>query len=185
MTKWELSIMINLSIQDLINNSSFSFMSEFQKVEPNVDLYQDQYQVFELDYPINRMHELLIEGDWEVRWEMVDRMPYFDSREFFYKRGTNILYWPKEVEFITVNYEREFEINNMATSEDLEKELPIPFTFIPALVKMIYDTASPFSFFQWEWASTDFYWHGKTRMNDLVNSDVLSSKQNVKIWEPL
>jgi len=181
MTKWELPMMVNMSIQDLVNNSSFSFMAEFQKIEPEAVLYQDTYSVFKTNYPINRMHELLIDGDWECKWEVVDRMPYFDSKEFFYKRWTNILYWPKELEFITVNYEREYETNNMSTDDDLSKELPIPFSFIPALVKMIFDWSSPFTFFQWEWSSTDFYWHGKTRLNDLVNSDSLSSKTKVTI----
>ncbi len=183
MTTWELAININLAIQDLINNSSFSFMSEFQKIEPEEELYKDTYKVFKVDHCVNRVHELLIDWDPLVKWEMTERMPYLDSREFFYKRGTNVLYWNACSEFITLNYEKEYEINNMVTEEDLAKELPIPFTFVPALIKMIYDNTSMFTFFQWEGATTDFYGHGKTRLNDLVNTDLLSSKQNVKIWE--
>jgi len=79
---------------------------------------------------------------------MVNRMPYFNSSEFFYKRGTNILYGLKDSTEITINYEREFQMNNMTSKEDLAKELPIPFTFVPALIKMIYDNSSMFTFFQ-------------------------------------
>lgn len=183
MTWWELQWIIALSIQDLINNSSFSFMAEFNKVTPKEKLYEDTYSIFETKHPINRVHELLIEWRWDRPGTVVARMPYFNTDEFFYKRWTNILYGPKDIKFITINYEKEFEINNMATSEELKQELPIPFTFIPALIKMIYDTSSMFTFFQGEGDSTDFYGHWKTRLNDLVNSDELSSKTNIRIWE--
>ena len=75
-------------------------------------------------------------------------MPYFSSPEVFYKRGTNILYGPKDCDKMTINYEKEYIRNNIVTAEDLKRELPIPYSFVPALMKMIYDNSSMFTFFQ-------------------------------------
>jgi len=58
--------MINLAIQDLINNSSFSFMSEFQRVTAESELYEGTYAIYKTKFPINRVHELLIGGDGET-----------------------------------------------------------------------------------------------------------------------
>jgi len=184
MSNWELAMLINLAIQDTINNSSFSFMSEFNKVQGDEELYEWTYRIFRTKYPINRVNELLIEWEWDdVSGDIINTMPYTNSNKFFYKRWTNIIYGNKNITSITINYEKDYIINDLVTKEDHLKTIPLPFSFVPSLIKMIYDHWAIFTFFQWEWTSTDFYWHAKTRVNDLVNTDILVANQKVQIWE--
>lgn len=182
MDKWEISMQVNMAIQDLINNSTFSFMSEFELIVAETETFKNTYRIFKTEHPINTVHELFIQWKGDKPWEMVQRMPYHDTNEFFYKRGTNILYGPIDCPDISINYERDYIPNDMSSDKDMKKQIPIPFTFVPALMKMIYDNMSMFTFFQWEWDSSDYYGHAKTRLNDLIDMDSLSSKTRISIW---
>lgn len=182
MTTWELDMLINLAIQDLINNGTFTYMSTFELIDGDELLYQDTYKIFKTEHPINRINELYINKEWEdMTDKLVNTMPNLGSKEFYFKRGTNVIYWNKCIDSIAINYEQDFEIVETTSDSNLDKELPIPFTFVPALMKMIYDNMSMFTFFQWEGSSTDYYWHWKTRMNDLKTTDELSSNINLSI----
>lgn len=182
LSTWELDMLINLAIQDLLNNDTFSFMSTFELIDGDELLHQDTYKVFKTEHPINRINELYINKEWvSLVDKLVNTMPSLNSNEFYFKRGTNVIYWNQCIESIAINYEQDFELVEINVDTTLDKELPIPFTFVPALIKMIYDNMSMFTFFQWEWSTTDYYGHAKTRMNDLRTTDELSSEINLSI----
>lgn len=182
MSWWELNMMINLSIQDVINNASFSFMAEFEYIKEN-ELYEDTYNIFKTKHPINKIHELLLDWEWEdMSWNIVNTMPALSSNDIFFRKGTNIVYCNKNISKIVINYEKDFEPLELLETSNADKLLPIPFSYVPSLIKMIYDYAAPFNFYQWDSTAWDFYGHAKTRLNDLVAMDQLSTNHSVSIW---
>lgn len=180
----ELSSMINMAIQDLFNTATYSFNSEFESVTADNTLHWWVYKVFKTQYPIEEIHQLLLNWEWDdLTKYIVNRMPYTNITEFHFRKWTNTIYASTSENMITINYTKSYDINMMVTNEDLAKPLPIPFSYIPALVKMIYDTSAPFTFFQWEWNTTDFYSHWKSRINELIQRDRLSSNESIQLWE--
>ncbi len=186
MSPTEMSWLINLSIQDMFNNSDLSFFAEYEHIEAESELYRWKYLQFKTNKPINLIHELLINGEWDDQsWNIVNTMPHTNVMEFHYKKWTNTIYATNIEDWLfktlSINYNRDYIKNNMLTDNDRKRELPIPFAYIPALIKLIYDTASPLMFFQWDWNSYNFFEHWKSRLKELERRDILSSTEQINI----
>jgi hypothetical protein len=186
MSPTEISHIINLSIQDMFNNSDLSFTAEYESIQAESDLYNWKYLMFKTKKPINLIHELLINDEWDdMSINLVNTMPHTNVMEFHYKKWTNTIFatnvedWSFET--LSVNYNRDYIRNKMLTDEDRKREVPVPFAYIPALIKLIYDTASPLFFFQWDGNAYNFFEHGKSRLKELERRDIFSSNQQVNI----
>lgn len=178
LSKWTLEIIINLSIQDILNQTWYSYMIEFEIVKDHK--IDNWYKVFELKYPINMVHEILKDWTWESM-EIVSKMPELDKDQIFFRKWTNLIYTNSDVEFLTVQYERAYEYQVLWNNEHRDKTIPIPFTYVPALIKVIYDTSSVFTYFQWDWQYADFWWHAQSRLGTLIPQDKLSYNEKVKL----
>lgn len=186
MSPTEISWIINLSIQDMFNNSDLSFAAEYEHITAESNLYWWKYLQFKTKKPINLIHELLINWEWEDQSpNIVNTMPHTNVMEFHYKKWTNTIYATNvdDWSFITlsVNYNRDYIRNKLLTDEDRKREVPVPFAYIPALVKLIYDTASPLTFFQWDWNAYNFFEHWKSRLKELEMRDVMTSTQQINV----
>lgn len=180
LSEWTLEMIINLSIQDILNHSWYTHLSEFEVITPNEEIYKENYRIFETKFPINILHEVLINWTWESLW-VVNRLPYLWSQEIYYRKWTNKIYVPNLdwLEHLTVNYDRAYEYQPLWNNEHRDKIIPVPFTHVPALIKMIYDNSSIFTFFQWDGVNTDFFSHSLSRINKIIEQDKLSTKEKI------
>ena len=178
---WTIEMIVNLSIQDVLNQSWYTYLSEFETVKDSKEMLNWRYKVFYTKYPIEIIHEVLIDWKWESA-NIVNRLPSVWSDEVYYRKWTNEVYvhWT-DIKFIAINYNRAYEYQVLWQDTHRDKIIPLPFSYVPALIKMIYDNASLYTYFQWDWTYTDFYWHSISRINKLVEQDKLSTKENIII----
>jgi len=101
-------------------------------------------------------------------WRLQDMDEFFFSWKNIYFKLND---WSNNttITSIEITYSKTYTFYNR--SLDWWKEVPLPEAFIPALIKLIYDYASPINLFDWEQTQVDFYWHYNTRINDLINVD--------------
>lgn len=79
---------------------------------------------------------------------------------------------------IHVVYVRDYEwINDISR---LDEEIPLPARYIPALIKLIYDWASPINLTESEGATVDFFSHGITRLEKLSAQEGLTDVYDLR-----
>lgn len=175
---WEIAMLINMSIQDLLNTSSFSFMSDFEILKEYED-YNWTHNIFYTKKPINKVHEIFSDNVESIEI-LPNRFPKRYWEDWVHiKTWTNVIYTPKHITNLWISYEVEYEVNNLTTTEERNKLLPIPFKFVPALIKLIYDHSSILTFIEWEWTSTDYFWHYINRVKQLTWNDTISTNNEI------
>lgn len=179
---WTIEMIVNLSIQDILNQSWYTYLSEFETVEENKEIHWNRYKVFYTKYPIEIIHEVLINWTWEA-CTIVNRLPSLWSNEVYYRKWSNEVFVTNNnnLKFIAINYNKAYEYQVLWQDTHRDKVIPIPFSYVPALIKMIYDNASLYTYFQWDWTYTDFYSHSLSRLNTLIEQDKLSTQENIII----
>lgn len=60
--------------------------------------------------------------------------------------------------------------------KDMTTPIPIPNRYVPALIKLIYDWASPINLMVSEAQATDFYAHGATRLDKIKANDGITDR---------
>ena len=182
MAWWELDMIINLSMQDLINWASYSFMAEFEYIT-KFEEHQKFYNVFYTKHPISKIHFIHFNWEWEDRVsEVVNSMPALNSDEIYFKKWTNEVYIRNDIKSIAISYEKEYEIVDFVNKNNSDKVLPIPFSFVPAWLKLVQDYLAPLNFYQWDSQAGDFYWHYNTRKQELIDTDILTTNQSITLW---
>lgn len=160
----------NSSIQDVFNLDGM--VSRY--VTETITSYVDEgiYRKFVSTYPIDKVEEaydqnnnpltptLYIPCDCELKFE-----------------GKNIL-TSQDVTSISTTYIKLYEWAQWPLDKD--KVIPLPDKYIPALIKLIYDWASPINLMSGESSTFDFFSHGMNRLTTIMNNDGITNTFTVK-----
>lgn len=124
---------------------------------------------FTTTYPIHKIQEIYSHNSTATeRYKDLSAVLYNPSCDEVVFKDKQILA-DKDVEYITVVYVREYVWASFP--EDLTTVVPLPKRYLPTLMKLSYDWASPINLMASEQQTTDFYGHGMTRLNKLAASD--------------
>ena len=168
---------INLSIQDLYNEDN----STWRHIEETITTYTTEwdYNIFKTQLPIYKIQKCYNVVYWHsITQENVNLQPtlfHIDSYDKI-KFSWNEIITHKDIKSINVIYLNDYV---MASLEDESKTLPLPDRYVPALLKLTYDWASPINLMSWETSAVDFYSHWITRLNKLWINDSLSDYWDV------
>ena len=161
---------INLTIQDIYNQDSATFLHITEELTWQMEWNN---KVFKTTFPmrkVQRLNEIDNYGNISCN-NMTPTLFSIMNRDEFRFEENNII-TDKDIDKIAVTYIKDYEFAKYP--EDLWKPVPLPKRYLPALLKLSYDWASPINLMDWEMQNTDFYSHWKTRMNELAQMDWLT-----------
>nr|DAV49604.1 MAG TPA: hypothetical protein [Bacteriophage sp.] len=165
----------NLAIQDVFATDDPVVMYESETIDTFTE--DGEFHRFKTKYPIYKV-QALKSGDCQCSGEdMIPELYFIDCDNKFKFRGKQILTNKRHTK-IHVVYVRDYEW--ITDTQKLNEEIPLPARYIPALIKLIYDWASPINLTESEGATIDFFSHGITRLNNLSNKDGLTDVYHLK-----
>ena len=89
-----------------------------------------------------------------------------------FETWSNILITSTDIVKVEVTYIKEYKWAKYPA--DMTTVVPLPERYVPAVVKMMMDWASPVNLMTWEWSAIDFFSHAMTRFNKLADDDALT-----------
>lgn len=160
---------VNLTIQDIYNEDNATFTYKTQEI--TWVLNWDK-MVFTTEFPMRKIQKAYsIWDQWQILQELKPTLfPLFCDEQITFS-GNQILA-KNSVTKILVVYVMDYTWANYP--EDMTKVVPLPNRYLPVLLKLAYDWASPISLMDWEMQTTDFYDHWISRLNKLKEEDWLT-----------
>jgi hypothetical protein len=148
------------------------------------DVYNSDNSTFR-----HKTEKLTAVSNWDTN-KFITEFPIMKIQEAFDQFGSPIV----PTLFIMKDCELRFEWNQILTNtkvtslevsylvdyvwasypKDLTSWITVPNRYVPAVIKMMYDWASPVNLMASESQTTDFFSHWITRMNKLADNDSLS-----------
>jgi len=161
----------NAALQDVYNSDNSTFR---HKTETITWVLDGDNMKFTTAYPIFKVQHAKDQDDAKLTPTLFDRKECEISFEW------NVILGDPTVTEITVVYLIDYIWASYPA--DLTKWISVPNRYIPAVIKMMYDWASPINLMSSESATTDFFSHWITRMNKLADNDSLSDYPDINPW---
>ena len=95
----------------------------------------------------------------------------YDKTWCKFETGTNEIITHKDIVSITLTYIKEYK---WAEDMNLSDPIQLPNRYIPTVIKLMYDWASPINLMSGETAQVDFFSHAMTRSKQLADDDSLT-----------
>lgn len=173
---------LNLAMQDLYNedNSTWRHITEELTWVLTNDWkyykYNTQLPIFKIQkcYPFIYWNEISFEENSNLQPTL---FPIKNWREC--KFSWNEIITNTETTKIVVTYLSDYV---PATLADKSKLVPIPFRYIPSILKLAFDWAAPINLMASETQTTDFYSHWITRLNKININDSLTDYGDASPW---
>ena len=164
---------INCALQDIYNADDWTAKYVNEKVTGVVD---GMYTKYKLSHPISKLNVAKEVDSYGARTytptleqECECDCSIYLWDDYLYIKSTSDA--PRELE---VAYIKEYK---WATyDKDLATPIPLPDKFVPALIKLTYDWASPINLMQSETWNVDFFSHAANRINQLKVIDGITNK---------
>lgn len=167
--------MINLVIQDIYNeyNWNYKFVSE------SIDSFKVIWNnnVFVSSKDIDCFTEAI-----DSRWKRINPTIWILRQTDDFNFSKNNIYFSttSSITWIKITYTTPYIWYN--PGKDGWNNIPLPDKFIPAIMKLVYDYASPISLFDGEQSTIDFFGHYRSRIQVLKELDVVA--ENVVFIPP-
>ena len=170
---------LNFAIQDVYNEDNATWR---HKTERLVGVENGNYTKYTTIYPIHKIQECFRSyRTWqEINYADNDNL----TPTLFAIKNTNEIKFEwneilshKDVKEIEVTYIMDYV---PATTADKTKVIPLPYRYIPALMKLAFDWAAPINLMAGETATTDFFSHAATRIKKIADNDSLTDYIDVK-----
>lgn len=94
-----------------------------------------------------------------------------------FETGSNVILTSSNITTIEVVYTKNY---SWATLNDLSSPIQLPDRYIPTVIKLMYDWASPINLMSGETAQVDFFSHAMTRAKQLADDDSLTDVYAVR-----
>ena len=167
---------INLTIQDIYNQDSATFLWKTEELEWTLNW---NYMVYQTNFPMRKVQELIpLTSDWTFYCDKLTPTLFAIKDQSEFKFDWNQIITDKSVTKISVTYVMDYEF--ALYPDDMTKTVPLPKRYLPSLLKLAYDWASPINLLDWEMQNIDMYSHWKTRMNELAQMDSLTDFIDVR-----
>ena len=165
---------INLAIQDIYNEDNATFTYETETLTWTLNGNNNS---FTTTFWIRKIQKAFyVDSQWNI-WIEIKPTLFPIKWECELKFEWKQILTHKEIDKIIVVYIKEYEFAKYP--EDLNNIIPIPNRYLPALLKLAFDWASPINLMKDEIANVDFYGHWMTRLNKLVQEDWLTEYLDV------
>lgn len=167
---------INLAIQDLYNedNSTWRHITEDLVWVANWEhmKFTTRLPIFKIQkcFPYNNDYI-----SYEENTHIIPTLFAIKDRRQCKFSGYEIL-THKDVTKISVTYLHDYVPVSLVNMSEI---VPVPFRYIPAILKMAFDWAAPINLMAWEVQTTDFYSHWITRLNKINMNDSLTDYMDV------
>lgn len=160
---------LNLALQDIYNSDSATWMHIYEILNGVVNW---NFTKYETQFPIRKIQKCYpyltnTECNYEENQSIVPSLfPIKNERQLRFS-------WK---EILTHNRLNKIEIIYIKdfvpiTTQDFEKNIEIPFRYIPALMKLCFDWAAPVNLMSWETQTFDFFSHYSNRNKELKDTD--------------
>lgn len=164
---------INLAIQDIFNENTWTFKIKNEEILTYEDT--ETRRIFKTSYPIDQIIEI-VDQDWDEVFASANFLKELDQFNF---QDKNLLFlledksWrAQEITEIRITYAMQYTFYQH--NKDGTNPIPLPDKFIPAVIKAVYDYAAPINLFDGEQTQVDFFGHYTNRVNKLKDIDSLS-----------
>lgn len=165
---------LNFAIQDMYNLDSSTFR---HKVEDLVWVQDWKNTKFTTTFSIHKIQKCYVISDEYISAVEITPTLFWltNSPEYCMFEWKQIL-THETIKKIRVVYLMDYE---PVWKNDMSKEIPLPYRYIPSMIKMAFDWTAPINLMAWETATTDFYSHWMNRLNTLKQDDSLTDYMNV------
>lgn len=165
---------LNFAIQDIYNKDSSTFR---HVVEDLVWVSDWNNMKYDTTFAIHKIQKcFVIENDNITGLELTPTLFWLTTDPTFCMFEWNQILTHISVKKLRVVYLRDYE---PASKQDTSLYIPLPYRYIPAMMKLAFDWAAPVNLMAWEVATTDFYSHWINRINELKQDDWLTDYINV------
>lgn len=164
---------VNIAIQDIYNRHHWWFRNIFEKLDTSTDLW-NWTRRFNTSYPISSIVDIY-DQDWNPVSFWYSPINSWDTNDEFTETDANI--WENfiivrnDIEYLDIRYIRWFQWFTYNDAKNLP--LPLPDKFVPPLLLLIYDYASPISYFEDD-AQIPRYEIAEKQLTYIKNNDSLS-----------
>lgn len=167
----------NFTIQDIYNEDNATFLYVTEELTWVVWATTTEFTTTNTIRKIQSCEEVL--DNWQL-WNVLTPTLFWLKRCSMWNMIFNWtkIYTDKSVTKIYVTYIKEYVW--VAYPAWLTVEVPLPRRYIPSLLKLSYDWASPINLMAWESQLIDFYSHWINRLNKLVQEDSLTDYINAR-----
>jgi len=165
---------LNFAIQDIFIQDSSTFR---HIVEDLVWVSDWKNMKYNTTFAIHKIQKCFVINWDTITWTELSPTLFWLTNDPSYC----MFEWKQILTHSTINkirvvYLRDYE---PVWKNDTSKKIPLPFRYIPAMMKMAFDWAAPINLMAWETSTTDFYSHWVNRLNTLKQDDSLSDYINV------
>lgn len=171
---------INFAIQDIYNQDSSTFRHKTERIVWVPNWNYNSYTTVHNIYKVQQCFWVPPWNNWYVDyWDNRNLIPtLFQIKDPSQIRFEwNIILSHIDVKEIEVTYLMDYE--PIALNE-LTKPIPLPYRYIPAVMKLAFDWAAPVNLLSWETAQVDFYSHWMNRINTLSANDSVTDYIDVR-----
>lgn len=162
---------MNASIQDIYNLDGMVSRYFTEKIITYVDEWQ--FRKFVSTYPIDKLEET-----YNQDWNPLSPTLYIPKCNEVKFQWNNILA-SGDTEALSVTYIKQYIWKDWHT--DFNAPIQLDDKYIPGLIKLIYDWASPINLMSGETSTFDFYSHAMNRINTINNNDALSNSYGINL----
>jgi len=158
----------NCALQDAYNidAATFTYKTELW-LTPTISWDTNE---FELSFNINKAQDVIW---YYASWSSVQLTPTLmfikSYADFKFQVWENKIITHQDIVKIDIVYTMDYKWASHQT--DSTSVIQVPNKYIPAVIKMIMDWASPVNLMSWEWSTVDFFSHAMTRFNKLAETD--------------
>ena len=159
----------NAAIQDIYNADNSTFLHKTETISYATDW--DKHK-FITTYPIRKIQSIT-DQNWNTLtptlFNPTDCEVIFDGDQIL--ASTNVTE-------VTVTYLKDYVWAEYP--RDYNKWITLPNRYVPAIIKMMYDWASPINLMSSESSTVDFFSHWMNRINSLATNDTLTDYTDIK-----
>jgi hypothetical protein len=162
---------INCSIQDIYNDDDATFTYIHEVVPRTI---QWDKSIYKTSFPIRKLN---VAKDSQYSTEYTPTLEEDCECDCSIRVGDEFLYLDGTTQTpnsLVIDYIRDYKW--AIYDKDMTTPVPLPNRYIPALIKFIYDWASPINLMVSEAAATDFYAHAATRLDKLKANDGVTNR---------
>jgi len=163
---------LNFAIQDIFNEDSsvHRYARETLIWKPDWE-----YMIYESTFPIQKSQKCYKYSSNDII-NTNEANSMTPTLFWIYKKNDFMFSWKiitthKDITKITIVYLKDYE---PASIWEKDKQIPLPFRYVPAILKLALDWAAPINLMSSESSTTDFYSHWITRLNKINQQDWLT-----------
>jgi hypothetical protein len=159
----------NATIQDIFNSDNAVYQYVYEELTWVLDWTQMKYTT---SFPIRKIQDCINQNNMKMNptlfWLTCCDLIRFDWNQIISDLETTS---------IKVTYIKDYQWASYP--EDINEPIAVPYRYVPAIIKLMYDWGSPINLMSSESQVVDFFSHWQNRVNKLAENDSLTDFLNI------